>query len=89
MVEVMIKQDVFPDSLKNTPLFYVNSYMNSALCKMLSDRLSERALKADCPYVGADVSYGQYIYAKTKGQEDKVAAGLVKLHEEDASFTYG
>ena len=29
------------------------------------------------------------IYAKTKGQEDKVASGLVKLNEEDASFTFG
>ena len=26
---------------------------------------------------------------RSKGQEDKVAAGLVKLNEEDASFTYG
>ena len=34
-------------------------------------------------------NYRMAIYAKTKGQEDKVAAGLVKLHEEDASFTYG
>ena len=33
--------------------------------------------------------YRMAIYAKTKGQEDKVAAGLVKLNEEDASFTYG
>lgn len=53
IVEVMIKQDVFPDSMKNTPLFYVNSYLNSALCKMLNDRLNERALKADCPLRGS------------------------------------
>ena len=33
--------------------------------------------------------YRMAIYAKTKGQEDKVASGLVKLNEEDASFTYG
>jgi elongation factor G len=33
--------------------------------------------------------YRMAIYAKTKGQEDKVAAGLAKLNEEDASFTYG
>ena len=34
-------------------------------------------------------NYRMAIYAKTKGQEDKVAAGLAKLNEEDASFTYG
>ena len=34
-------------------------------------------------------NYRMAIYAKTKGQEDKIAAGLSKLNEEDASFTYG
>lgn len=33
--------------------------------------------------------YTMAIYAKTKGQEDKIAAGLAKLREEDASFQYG
>ena len=33
--------------------------------------------------------YKMAIYAKVKGTEDKIAAGLVKLNEEDASFTYG
>ncbi|MBQ8586507.1 MAG: elongation factor G [Oscillospiraceae bacterium] len=37
----------------------------------------------------AEPCYRMAIYAKAKGQEDKVAAGLVKLNEEDASFTYG
>ena len=66
IVELMIKQDVFPDSLKNSPYYYVNEYMNNAVCKMLSDRINERALKADCPFVGGDASYGNYIFAKTK-----------------------
>ncbi|MBQ9967451.1 MAG: elongation factor G, partial [Oscillospiraceae bacterium] len=33
--------------------------------------------------------YKMAIYAKVKGQEDKIAAGLTKLNEEDCSFTYG
>ena len=37
----------------------------------------------------AEPCYRMAIYAKAKGQEDKVAGGLVKLNEEDASFTYG
>ena len=41
------------------------------------------------PMTYAEPCYRMAIYAKTKGQEDKVAAGLVKLNEEDASFTYG
>ena len=41
------------------------------------------------PMTYAEPCYRMAIYAKTKGQEDKDAAGLVKLNEEDASFTYG
>ena len=41
------------------------------------------------PMTYAEPCYRMAIYAKNKGQEDKVAAGLVKLNEEDASFTYG
>ena len=33
--------------------------------------------------------YKMAIYARSRGTEDKIAAGLVKLNEEDASFTYG
>ena len=29
------------------------------------------------------------VYAKVKGQEDKIATGLTKLNEEDCSFTFG
>ena len=41
------------------------------------------------PMEYAEPCYRMAIYAKTKGQEDKVASGLVKLNEEDASFTFG
>ena len=37
----------------------------------------------------AEPCYRMAIYAKTKGQEDKIAVGLTKLNEEDASFTFG
>ncbi len=41
------------------------------------------------PMEYAEPCYKMAIYAKVKGQEDKVASGLTKLNEEDASFTYG
>ena len=37
----------------------------------------------------AEPCYKMAIYAKVKGQEDKIAAGLTKLNEEDCSFWYG
>ena len=37
----------------------------------------------------AEPCYTMAIYAKVKGQEDKIAAGLTKIAEEDCSFHYG
>lgn len=37
----------------------------------------------------AEPCYRMAIYAKVKGQEDKIASGLTKLNEEDASFRFG
>ncbi len=44
---------------------------------------------AFAPIAYANPCYNMAIYAKAKGQEDKVANGLTKLNEEDASFQYG
>ena len=41
------------------------------------------------PMQYAEPCYRMAIHAKVKGQEDKIAAGLTKLNEEDASFTFG
>lgn len=41
------------------------------------------------PITYAEPCYTMAVYAKAKGQEDKVANGLTKLNEEDCSFTFG
>ena len=41
------------------------------------------------PMEYAEPCYTMAIYAKVKGQEDKIASGLSKLNEEDLSFHYG
>src|SRR3712207_3437971 len=70
VLELMIKHDVFPDSLKNTLAYYIQSYANAAISNMLNNRLNEVSQKADCPFVGAGVSDGQFIFAKTKDAFD-------------------
>ncbi|MDR0890253.1 MAG: elongation factor G [Oscillospiraceae bacterium] len=40
------------------------------------------------PITFAEPCYTMAIYAKTKGQEDKIASGLNKLNEEDLSFSF-
>jgi len=40
------------------------------------------------PIQYAEPCYSVAVYAKAKGQEDKIAGGLTKLNEEDCSFTF-
>ena len=65
-VSLMVKHDVFPDSLKHDVNYLVFNYAKNAAMSMLNDRLREKALDASCPYVSASAGDGQYIFAKTK-----------------------
>ncbi len=69
-VELMIKRDAFPDSLKQSLPYLVQEYVKEAAISMLGQRFVEAAQKADCPYVQASVSDGNYIFAKTKDAFD-------------------
>lgn len=66
LFQIMFKQDVFPDSLKNTTMYPVANYVKNAAKSMLSQRLDEIALQPDCPFVAAGTGAGSYIFAKTK-----------------------
>ena len=70
IVELMFKHDVFPDSLKNNIKYLVYNYINGAISSMLGNRFTEAAQKADCPFVGAQASDDNYIFAKTKNAFD-------------------
>ena len=65
-VELMIKHDTYPDSLKKDINYLVYDYVKDAANYMLNNRLKEKALEADCPYVEAYAGDGNYIFAKTK-----------------------
>ena len=69
-VELMIKHDVFPDSLKTNVGYLVYNYMIEAAVSMLNNRYTEAALNPDCPYVNAGAGDGDYIFAKTKAAFD-------------------
>ncbi len=64
-VEIFMKHEAFPDSLKNTIDYVVYRYIISAATDMLNSRYEERALEADCPFVEADVMDGDYLMAKS------------------------
>ena len=65
-IDLMIKHDVYPDSLKHDVSYLFYNYAKNAAMSMLQDRLREKSLDADCPYVSASNDYGQFIFAKTK-----------------------
>lgn len=99
IVELMFKHDPFPDSLKNTVGYLASKYMINSAISMLSARLSEYAQKAESPFVNADVSYGQYIFAKTKdafeldalpkdGQTEAALAALLREARRASEFGF-
>ena len=52
------------------------------------DTVADAKAEVEYPALAlAEPNYSQAIYPKTKGQDDKVASGLIRLNEEDPSFT--
>lgn len=69
-VEIFMKHDAFPDSLKQTLPYLIQGYAKQAACDMINKRFVEAAQKADCPYVQAALGDGNYIFSKTKDALD-------------------
>lgn len=69
-VDLMMKHDVYPDSLKQTLPYLIQNYAKQAVTGMLAQRFTEAAQKADCPFVSAEAGDGNYIFAKTKDAFD-------------------
>ncbi len=65
-VWILMKQDVFPDSLKGTMAYMLADYMKNAAITMLNDRLTEYAEKPESPFLNSSGSYGNYILSSTK-----------------------
>lgn len=66
IVELLIKQEAAPDSLKKTLPYLIVKYAQNAVITMLNSRLDEAAQKSESPFVGASSDYGNYIFARTK-----------------------
>jgi len=73
-VDVMIKHDAVPDSMKTSMAYLVANYMKSCALGMLNSRLSEIAQQPDCPYLQASVGDGAYLLSRSK---DALEIGVV------------
>lgn len=65
-ISLMMKHDVFPDSLKQQLPYLMQNYVKGAAFGMLGTRFAEASQKADCPFVGASADDGEYVFSKTK-----------------------
>ena len=67
IIQMMFKHEAVPDSMKTNLGYLVQQYGVNLATSMLNSRLREISLDANCPFVQAYVSDGDYIFAKTKG----------------------
>lgn len=82
VVELMFKHDAFPDSLKGSMVYLIQNYAVNLATSMLNSRLSEIQQNPDCPFVGAGVYDGEYIYSKTKDAFDLSVVPKAGMTEE-------
>ena len=65
IVEVFMKHETFPDSLKGTMAFMITDYVKSAAFSMMNKRLMEYAEKPESPFLQASAGDGNYLLSKT------------------------
>lgn len=66
IIELMMKHDTYPDSLKQQLPYVIENYAKTAAFSMLNQRFVEEAQKANCPFVSAQAGDDSYIFSKTK-----------------------
>ena len=65
IIEVLMKTEPFPDSLKSTLAYLPSDYIKDAAVAMLNDRLREYAEKPESPFLQASAGYGPYLLSRT------------------------
>lgn len=70
MVAISFKSDKLPFEQRNTAENYMQTVVQRLISVMVNNRLNEFAKKAECNYVDASVSFGNYYVSKTKDAFD-------------------
>ena len=65
IVQVMMKHEAFPDSLKGSIAYLITDYVKDAALSMLNDRLKEYAEKPESPFLQASAGDDDYILSST------------------------
>ena len=65
LVQMMWKQPRMEAALRNSPLLYLNNYVESMIAQMLNERLNDIASRPGSIFAQAFASFGEYFLAKT------------------------
>ena len=90
VASVMFKTEPLPRELRGTMAYVAQDYVEDAISGMLNERLNELTRKADAPFSGASVSFGDFLVAKTKEalsldismKENRYAEGIKAAYRE-------
>ena len=66
MINIMMKTDAYPDSLKGNMAYLVMSYFRSVVGSMFDARLAEQTRESDCPFLQGSAGIGSYLISGTK-----------------------
>ncbi len=96
-IRIDYRTDRMPDELKSNKMGYMISIVEDLIESMISDRLDEISQKADAPYAGASVGYGEIVRSKdafiflavpVEGQEERAFATLLEEGERMKRFGF-
>lgn len=98
LIEIKYKHDDLPDSAKAGMKGLTDSYINSMINAMFSQRINEIMQKPKPPFMGASFSDGNYLVARTKKAFSSIArykdnewktALTALVHELKRAYEYG
>ena len=87
---IMFKSNPLPREMRGTYAYLLNDFMEEAIAGMLNERLNEITRKADAPFTGAAISFGDFLVAKTKDalsldvsmKENRYTEGIKAVYRE-------
>lgn len=75
--QLMFISDPLPKEMKNTPMYYAQSYIEGMIGAMINNRLSEISSKPDAPFAGAGVNFGGF-FLSSKVKDALTASAVAK-----------
>ena len=63
MAQLMFLSDPMPKEAKNTPMYYLNKYVEGMIGMMINNRIAELSNDPNAPFAGAGVNFGGFFFS--------------------------